>query len=162
MENLPEAPEYMLAAKLIEELRRDAVLAPYVYQHPWDRDEQAQALAMAAGQYSGAVAVLPQLPAPNTDDPEGRAGTLRARVAVAILCTQNVPGGQTGRREASLLFKCINALLRWDVAECGIPYTLPKIDSINELDLSAMPKLANLSGVAIQVSITYNYKKIIK
>ena len=162
MENLPEAPEYMLAAKLIEELRRDAVLAPYVYQHPWDREEQQQALAMAAGQYSGTVAVVPQMPAPNTDDPDGKAGTLRARVAVAILCTQNVPGGQTGRREASLLYKCINALLRWDVAECGIPYTLPKIDSINELDLSAMPKLSNLSGVAIQVSITYNYKKIIK
>ena len=162
MENLPEAPEYMLAAKLIEELRRDAVLAPYVYPHPWDRDEQAQALAMAAGQYHGTVAVVPQLPAPNTEDPEGKAGTLRARVAVAILCTQNVPGGQTGRRVASLLYKCLNALLRWDVTECGIPYTLPKIDSISELDLSAMPKLANLCGVLIQVSINYNYKQIIK
>ena len=162
MENLPEAPEYKLAAHLIAELRRDAVLAPYVYQHPWDRDEQAQALAMAAGQYSGSVAVVPQLPAPNTDDPEGRAGTLRARVAVAILCTQNVPGGQTGRRVAGLLYKCINTVLRWDVAEAGIPYALPKIDSISELDLSAMPKLANLSGVLIQTSIIYNYKQLIK
>jgi len=162
MENLPEAPEYKLAAHLIAEMQKDAQLAPYVYRQPWDREEQSQALAMAAGQYYGTVAVSPQLPAPNDDDRDGITGTLRARVAVAILCTQNVPGGQTGRREASLLFKCINALLRWDVAECGIPYTLPKIDSINELDLSAMPKLANLSGVAIQVSITYNYKKIIK
>lgn len=162
MENLPEAPEYKLAAHLIAGLRRDAVLAPYVYPHPWDRDEQAQALAMAAGQYSGAVAVVPQLPAPNTDDPEGRAGTLRARVAVAILCTQNVPGGQTGRRVAGLLHKCLNAVLRWDVAEAGIPYTLPKIDSISELDFSAMPKLANLSGVLIQASINYNYKQLIK
>lgn len=162
MENLPEAPEYKLAAHLIAELRRDAVLAPYVYQQPWDREEQAQALAMAAGQYSGTVAVVPQMPAPNTEDPEGRAGTLRARVAVAILCTQNVPGGQTGRRVASLLYKSLNALLRWDVAEAGIPYTLPKIDSINTLELEDMPKLANLSGVLIQASINYNYKQPIK
>lgn len=162
MENLPEAPEYKLAAHLIAELRRDAVLAPYVYPHPWDRDEQAQALAMAAGQYSGTVAVVPQIPAPNTDDPEGRAGTLRARVAVAILCTQNVPGGQTGRQEASLLYKCLNVMQRWDVTECGIPYTLPKIDSISMLNLEEMPKLANLSGVLIQASIIYNYKQLIK
>ena len=46
MENLPEAPEYKLAAHLIAELRRDAVLAPYVYPHPWDRDEQAQCMNM--------------------------------------------------------------------------------------------------------------------
>ena len=162
MENLPEAPEYVLAAKLIEELRRDAVLAPYVYRQPWDREEQSQALAMAAGQYYGTVAVSPQLPAPNDDDRDGITGTLRARVAVAILCTQNVPGGQTGRRVAGLLHKCLNAVLRWDVAEAGIPYTLPKIDSISELDLSAMPKLANLSGVLIQASINYNYKQLIK
>ena len=162
MENLPEAPEYLLAAKLIEELRRDAVLAPYVYQHPWDREEQQQALAMAAGQYSGTVAVVPQMPAPNTDDPDGKAGTLRARVAVAILCTQNVPGGQTGRRVAGLLYKCLNAVLRWDVMDAGIPYTQPKIDSINMLNLAELPKLANLSGVLIHASIVYNYKKPIK
>ena len=162
MEDLPEAPEYKLAEHLIAELRRDGVLAPYVYQQPWDRDEQAQALAMAAGQYSGTVAVVPQMPAPNNDDPDGKAGTLRARVAVAILCTQNVPGGQTGRQEASLLYKCLNAVLRWDVMDAGIPYTQPKIDSISELDLSAMPKLANLSGVLIQASIIYNYKQQIK
>lgn len=162
MQNLPEAPEYRLAAHLIAELRRDAVLAPYVYQHPWDRDEQAQALAMAAGQYSGTVAVVPQIPAPNPDDPEGRAGTLRARVAVVILCTQHVPGGQTGRQEASLLYKCLNAVQRWDVTECGIPYALPKVESINTLDLAEMPKLANLSGVMIQASINYNYKQLIK
>ena len=162
MEDLPEAPEYKLAAHLIEELRRDAVLAPYVYRQPWDRDEQAQALAMAAGQYSGAVAVVPQMPAPNTEDPDGKAGTLRARVAVVILCTQNVPGGQTGRRVAGLLYKSLNAVLRWDVMDAGIPYTQPKIDSINTLELEDMPKLANLSGVLIQASINYNYKQQIK
>ena len=36
------------------------------------------------------------------------------------------------------------------------------MDSISELDLSAMPKLANLSGVLIQASIIYNYKQLIK
>lgn len=162
MSELPEAPEYRLAARLIDELRRDAVLAPYVYAQPWDREEQHQALAMAAGQYSGTVAVAPQLPAPNTDDPDGTAGTLRARLAVAILCTQQVPGGQTGRRVASLLYKVINALLRWDVTACGIPYTEPKIDSINTLNMSELPKLTNLTGVLIHASIVYNYKKTIK
>ncbi|MGN0836205.1 MAG: hypothetical protein ACI4OS_02085 [Akkermansia sp.] len=162
MSDLPQAPEYTLAEQLIASMRQDAALAPYVYQTPWDREEQHQALAMAAGQYSGTVAVAPQLPAPNTDDPDGTAGTLRARLAVAILCTQQVPGGRTGRRVAGLLYKVINALLRWDVTACGIPYALPKIDSINTLDMSELPKLANLQGVLINASIVYNYKRHIK
>jgi len=161
MHGLPEAPEYRLAELLIEELRRDAALAPLTYPEPWDKRDQAQALNMAAAQYGGCVAVSPQPPAVNSDDPECKTGNLRARLGVAALTTRNMPGGSAGRFAAGLLYKAINTALRWDPAAAGIPYAEPKIDSISTLDLGDLPELMNLDGMALSISVVYPYKRII-
>lgn len=162
MENLPEPPEYEIAGKLIAHLRGDETLRPYVYDKPWDAEEQNQALAMAAAQYKGCIAVAPQLPATNPNDADTKAGTLNARLGVVVLCTRNIPGGGSGRMVAALLYKAINGVLRWKYSDSGIPYEEPRVESISTLQMQDMPKLENLHGAVAFVAVTHNYQGPIK
>lgn len=162
MDTLPEPPEYEIAGKLIAHLRSDETLRPYVYDKPWDAEEQNQALAMAAAQYKGCIAVAPQLPATNPHDTDTKAGTLNVRLGVVVLCTRNIPGGGSGRMVAALLYKAINGVLRWKYSDSGIPYEEPRVESISSLSMQEMPKLENLHGAVAFVAVTHNYQGPIK
>lgn len=154
---LPTAPEYALAQALIEHLLGFEIIAPYVMQEPWDRDDQCQNLAMAAAQHGLALAVTPQPPG-YLDADKSAAGYLEARLAVAILSTTQVRGGSAAKRVAELAGVALNVLLRWDYQAIGIPYAAPKLLGVDTLDLTGMPGLQNLSGQAILIGKNINYK----
>lgn len=159
---LPEAPEYRLAGLLIKHLAEDSTLAPYVYPEPWDREDQCQGLAMAAQQYSGVVAVLPQPPGLLPADSQAKTGTLAARLVVVVLTTENLHPDRGARQAAGLFYKLINAVMQWDPQSAGIPYALPQVEAIAELDTSKITGLENLTGRDLTLSIPYNYKQKIK
>lgn len=162
MENLPEAPEYRLAGMLLRHLAEDVELEPYVFREPWDRTAQTQALAMAARQFRGVVAVIPQTPGLLSADSGTRTGTLLVRLALVVFATANVTCDKAARRAAGLFYLTLNRALRWDPQAQGIPYALPTPEAIAELDTGQMEGLENLTGYSLTLSIPYNYKQKIK
>ncbi len=153
---LPEAPEYALAQALIERLRGFAGLTSYVMQQPWDRADQCQNLAVAAQQHGFAIAVTPQPPG-YLDADKAAAGYLEARLAVAILSTTQVRGGNAAKRVADLTGIVLFAVLRWSYEANGIPYAAPRLLSVDQLDLSGMPGMQNLSGQSLLIGKNTNY-----
>lgn len=158
----PEAPEYALSRKLIADLGGDALLGPLVYEHPWEKLAQCQALAVAASSRSVCIAVSPQLPEPVSDPAGQKAGMLDARLAVLVLFQRNVPGKGIGERVAGLNYALLNYLLRWDPSQTGIPYTEPRVTSVAPLVAADYKEFAEMSGIVLGVSISYNYKKAIR
>lgn len=172
-------PEYALAEALIEHLQRDEQLklhgeitvqrkndkdetleeqaAAVVYPEPWDRADQCQNLALAAQQYDMAVAVSPQAPGYLTEE-KMASGYLEARLAVSILTTTQVNGGEAARKVANIAGLAIAALTRWDYQAAGIPYAAPRISDIREMETGELPDFENLSLLTIIVAKNVNYR----
>lgn len=158
---MKQAIEYRLAEALTEHLRGDAELAPAVLPEPFDRADQCQAIALAAGQYDFAVAVEPlplQLPTDATD----RTGVVEVRLAVHVLTTQQLnPQGfpSAGALAAAVMGRVLACCMRWrDEVSAGIPYADPVPESVAELDLSKFDALANLSGQALIIARKVNLR----
>lgn len=150
-------PEYALAEALIEHLAANDALKACVYPEPWDRTDQCQNLALAAAQHELALAVSPQ-PPEYLDADKAAAGYLEARLAVTALSTTQVQGGLAARRVAALAGEAIVSLLRWDYEAAGIPYALPRLISVDPMDFSGFPDMANLSGQTILIGKSINYR----
>lgn len=154
------AAEYRLATALIEHLQGDGELTAAVLAEPFDRTDQCQAIALAAQQHDFAIAVEPlpvQLPSDATD----RTGVATLRLAVHVLTTTQLAGGQSA---AALAAAVQGAVLATCCTFCpegvrGIPYALPVLESVAELDLSKFDALANLTGAAIMLSHKANLKQ---
>lgn len=154
------AAEYRLATALIEHLQGDGELTAAVLAEPFDRTDQCQAIALAAQQHDFAIAVEPlpvQLPSDATD----RTGVATLRLAVHVLTTTQLAGGQSA---AALAAAVQGAVLATCCTFCpegvrGIPYALPVLESVAELDLSKFDALANLTGVVIMLSHKVNLKQ---
>lgn len=154
------AAEYKLATALIEHLQGDAELSPAVLPDPFDHTDQCQAIALAAQQHDFAIAVEPlpvQLPTDLTD----RTGVATLRLAVHVLTTTQLACGQSA---AALAASVQGAVLATCCTFCpeglhGIPYALPVLESVAELDLSKFDSLANLTGAAIILTHKANLKQ---
>ena len=154
------AAEYRLAALLIEHLQGDAELSPAVLAEPFDRTDQCQAIALAAQQHDFAIAVEP-LPVQLPSDPTDRTGVATLRLAVHVLTTTQVTCGQSA---AALAAAVQGAVLAACCVFCpegvrGIPYALPVLESVAELELAKFDELANLTGAAIVLSQKANLKQ---
>lgn len=153
---LPEAPEYALAQALIKHLSKVDALTKHVMQQPWDRADQCQNLAVAAQQHGLVIAVTPQPPS-YLDPDKTAAGYLESRLAVAILSTNQVQGGNAAKRVADLTGIALLHVMRWAYDDHGIPYAAPRLLSVDQLDLTGMPDLKNLSGQALLLGRNVNY-----
>lgn len=154
------AAEYRLATALIEHLQGDGELTAAVLAEPFDRTDQCQAIALAAQQHDFAIAVEP-LPVQLPSDPTDRTGVATLRLAVHVLTTTQLAGGQSA---AALAAAVQGAVLATCCTFCpegvrGIPYALPVLESVAELDLSKFDALANLTGVVIMLSHKVNLKQ---
>lgn len=154
------AAEYKLATALIEHLQGDAELSPAVLAEPFDHTDQCQAIALAAQQHDFAIAVEP-LPVQLPSDPTDRTGVATLRLAVHVLTTTQLAGGQSA---GCLAASVQGAVLATCCTFCpegvrGIPYALPVLESVAELDLSKFDALANLTGAAIMLSHKANLKQ---
>lgn len=154
------AAEYRLATALIEHLQGDGELTAAVLAEPFDRTDQCQAIALAAQQHDFAIAVEP-LPVQLPSDPTDRTGVATLRLAVHVLTTTQLAGGQSA---AALAAAVQGAVLATCCTFCpegvrGIPYALPVLESVAELDLSKFDALANLTGAAIMLSHKANLKQ---
>ena len=161
------AAEYKLAAALIEHLQGDGELSPAVLAEPFDHTDQCQAIALAAQQHDFAIAVEP-LPVQLPSDPTDRTGVATLRLAVHVLTTtqlaSGLPAGQAGQSAAALAASVQGAVLAACCTFCpeglhGIPYALPVLESVAELDLSKFDSLANLTGAAIILTHKANLKQ---
>lgn len=153
---LPEAPEYALAQALIKHLSKVDALTKHVMQQPWDRADQCQNLAVAAQQHGLVIAVTPQPPG-YLDPDKTAAGYLESRLAVAILSTTQVQGGNAAKRVAALTGLALLHVMQWTYQGYGIPYAAPKLLSVDTLDLTGMPGIQNLSGQALLLGHNVNY-----
>lgn len=154
------AAEYKLAMALIHHLQGDAELSPAVLAEPFDRTDQCQVIALAAQQHDFAIAVEP-LPVQLPTDPTDRTGVATLRLAVHVLTTTQLASGQSA---AALAASVQGAVLAVCCTFCpegvrGIPYALPVLESVAELDLSKFDSLANLTGAAIMLSHKANLKQ---
>ncbi len=165
------AAEYKLATALIEHLQGDGELSAAVLAEPFDHTDQCQAIALAAQQHDFAIAVEP-LPVQLPTDPTDRTGVATLRLAVHVLTTTHVTpklacdGGQlaSGQSAAALAASVQGAVLAACCTFCpegvrGIPYALPVLESVAELDLSKFDSLANLTGAAIILTHKANLKQ---
>lgn len=158
------APEYALAAMLIEHLREDAELAPAVLEEPFDHADQGQKIALAAGQYDFSVAVQP-LPPELPGNRQERTGRISCRLAVLVFTTQqgasiSAPGyGTSAALAASVAGHVLHRCMCWQPEGSGIPYTEPELSAVEGLNLSELPDLANLSGSCILLSKDINHKQ---
>lgn len=156
---LPPAPEYALADDLIAYLRSHHLLRDIVMERPWDRADQAQALAMAAAAHGVAVAVCP-LPAdalPTAGDDAMALGCLAARLLVAIISTINVHAGSAASRTAALASFILSRILNWRSKADGIIAAEPVVSGVDTLDLAGIPALQNISAVAVSLRQGIDY-----
>lgn len=154
------AAEYKLATALIEHLQGDGELSAAVLPEPFDHTDQCQAIALAAQQHDFAIAVEP-LPVQLPTDPTDRTGVATLRLAVHVLTTTQLASGQSA---AALAASVQGAVLAVCCTFCpegvrGIPYALPVLESVAELDLSKFDSLANLTGAAIILTHKANLKQ---
>lgn len=158
------APEYALAAMLIEHLSQDAELAPAVLEAPFDHADQGQNIALAAGQHDFSVAVQP-LPPELPGNKQERTGRITCRLAVLVFTTRqgvtlSAPGHGTGAAlAASVAGHVLHRCMCWQPEGSGIPYTEPEVSAVEELNLSELPDLANLTGSCILLSKDINHKQ---
>lgn len=158
---MKQAIEYRLAEALIGHLQGVAEFAPAVLAEPFDREDQCQALALAAGQYDFALAVEPlplRLPTDTTD----RTGVVEVQLAVHVLTTAQPMGmlRSGAALAAAVMGQLLATCMVWrEEVSAGIPYADPVPESVAELDLSKFDALANLSGQALIISRKVNLKQ---
>lgn len=158
-DDLPEAPEYVAAAQLIADMREAATLGDRVYSEPWDRLDQCGALALAARQYSGAVAVVPQLPEVDASAAAAGAGVLKSRLCILLLYPAQLPGKERARKASRLLYAVLNFLLNWQPSrDTGLPYREPTVTDVSALSVADYKEFKELTGVVIGIDINSNYK----
>ena len=154
------AAEYLLAESLIAHLQGDSELEGAVIAEPFDRVDQSQAIALAAAQYEFAIAVEPmelQLPT----NPDDRTGVVTLRLAVHVMSTQQVTSGISARALAAAVQGAVLARCSswYPEGMAGIPYALPELERVVELDFSKFEELANLTGSAIILTHKVNLKQ---
>ncbi len=159
MQNAQTSPEYVLARRLIAHLREDEALRECVLPEPWDSDAQVGSLLLAARMHDMALAVTPQPPAYVAGETPTTGG-LRARLAVVVLTTRQVGGGN-GERLAAKVGRTIARCLHWADDANGIPYAEAEMEGVEEIDVSSYPAFeqANLMGSVIALSRHINYRK---
>lgn len=159
MQNAQTSPEYVLARRLIAHLREDEALCGCVLPEPWDSDAQVDSLLLAARLHDMALAVAPQPPAYVAGETPTTGG-LRARLAVVVLTTRQVGGGN-GERLAAKVGRTLARCLHWADDANGIPYAEAEMEGVEEIDVSSYPAFgqANLMGSVIALSRHINYRK---
>ena len=149
---------------LIEHLREDAELGPAVLEEAFDHADQGQKIALAAGQHDFSVAVQPLPPRPPGNKQE-RTGRISCRLAVLVFTTQQgitlsaAGQGTSAALAASVAGHVLHRCMCWQPEGDGIPYTEPELSAVEELNLTELPDLANLSGSCILLSKDINLKQ---
>lgn len=161
MTDLPTAPEYTLAEKLIAYLR-DTLPALSVFEQPWDTAAQNAALAVAARTAHGVVAVSPQPPVQLAEDHDAATGNFRARVAVLVLVQRNVTAADAPKRAAGCMAALLAVLRGFDPQGNGIPYAEPRADGIDRLNAAEYKDFADLSGMVLSLSVPVSYNRLLK
>lgn len=157
---MKQAIEYRLAEALIRHLQGVEEFAPAVLAEPFDREDQCQALALAAGQYDFALAVEP-LPLRLPTDATDRTGVVEVQLAVNVLTTAQPLGmlRSGAALAASVMGQLLASCMAWrEEVSAGIPYADPVLESVAELDLSKFESLQNLSGQALILSRKVNLR----
>ncbi len=158
---MKQAIEYRLAEALIRHLQGVAEFAPAVLAEPFDRGDQSQALALAAGQNDFALAVEP-LPLRLPTDAADRTGVVEAQLAVHVLTTSQPMGmlRSGAALAASVMGQLLATCMVWrEEVSAGIPYADPVLESVAELDLSKFDALQNLTGQALIITRKVNLKQ---
>lgn len=149
------APEYFLARDLIAHLMGAEGWGCAVLPEPWHKEDQCQALRLAAEQYDMAVAVQP-LPPVSLGEKTAVAGALQVQLGVSVFTTLQA---QDPERQAAAAGRVIAAVIAWcPAAACGIPYAAAEILQVAPLDTGGCPGLANLLGTSILLGKDTNYK----
>lgn len=152
------APEYDLARALIARLQQQPDLAPAVLPTPFDSADQAARLALAAAQYSMAVAVRPQPPASPGAEFD-RTGVLQARLGVVVLTTPGVhPAAAAAEQMAAASGRVLALCMGWAPEGRGIPYEAAEVLEVSALNTADYPDFKNLAGHVVLLGKRVNYK----
>lgn len=151
------APEYDLARALIARLQQQPDLAPAVLAKPFDNEDHAAHLALAAAQYSMAVAVSPQPPA-SLGAEFDRTGVLQARLGVVVLTTPGVLPGAAAEKLAAASGRVLALCMGWAPEGRGIPYEAAEVLEVAQLNTAEYPDFKNLGGHVIVLGKKVNYK----
>lgn len=151
------SPEYELAESLIAHLRTIPELGGSVLEDPWEREDQANAISLAAAASGIALAVMPAWPTVEAEATNA-AHTARANLAVAVMATANLPGGDWAANLHAALGRTLAGVMSWQhETSRGIPYAEARIEDIATLDLSEFQVFQNLEGAVIRLSKPVNY-----
>lgn len=149
----------MLARDLIAHLAKAGEWGNAVLPEPWHKEDQCQALYLAAQQYDMAVAVQP-LPPVSLGEKTAATGALQAQLGVSVFTTLQA---QDPERQAGAAGRVIAAVIDWcPTASRGIPYAAAEILQVAPLDTGSYPDLANLLGTTILLGKEINYKHYYK
>lgn len=81
---------YQLAQQLIDQLKANTDLAPHIYDHVWDSEDQVSLIDSAARQYAGAVVVSLNAPLqPYQEMGLGKSPRMIAQIAIVVIVIPN-------------------------------------------------------------------------